>query len=828
MSTSDGVAAKTPAPDNAAESQNELDVSKLHALPSEQQELYLLSFTADLVQYTAKLDKDEVSSQQKSLKQELLKILQLSSPAPTRIIRNNIARCFGAIFTKGSRTDVYDTIIELLGIINAGKSGGDLRTKFAAAVAVGEIFATVGDSVVALANSTVAALNKLLKPSQQHTGLRSCIYSTIKKVAGGIGSPLDENTARDAWKQARNAATTDKSSTVQASACFCLEQLVKSTSYFGNTNDYENLKTTIWKVIDSPSPAVRHAAAACLASILVKSHAASGTDSVPTIRRPKKQTKKQTAAAAVAEEEGDVPERPQSPSAKKAALTLSFKLPDLLGQLSLQYCRSSTTNRARAGIGMCYKFVVKGLGTKLVEERYPEIATHLLITLLNHPTVTYNRYRLLMARKFVKHILEDTVGNEMLGETTRLSAAKWLVNEVLKDYPQVIQERSEPTKHTLTSAVSALSSIIASLGSAVASLADGCRETLLQILQHPSFTVQIHVAQCIRNFVLACPHYLLTCATICMNSLNREIGQLSTQRQSSGRCLGYAHGLAAILSTSRVQPLYGSVDVYSRVLSQATELLKTSGSSELRIANTQIQVAWILIGGLMPLGPSFTKIHLSQLLLLWKNALPKALPKEDLTNRGPLEMSFLAQVRECALGSILVFLEFNSKLVTADGAKRIAAMLQNTIVFLDNLPRLKTPEDISQRLSPSLQLADFATMVRRRVLQCFTKLVELNQPNLSDILSLSNILGLAISSFADPEVTSANPLETSIASSAANFESLWELDDNFGFGVTGLVKEFANQAFSGRQNGDGSQFCGAREPTSQAIDGTVSSMWALL
>lgn len=824
MSTSDNAPPQTTAPDNVVEPRNELDVSKLHALPSEQQELYLLTFTADLVQSTANLSKDELLSQHKFIKQELFKILKLASPSPTRIIRNNIGRCFGVLFEKGNRADAYDTVVELLVIIQAGKSE-DIRTKSAAVVALGEIFATVGESVGGKANATCIALQKLFKSAQNNAGLRSSIYVALRKVASGIGFPLEESTARDIWKHARTAAIGDKATTVQTSACLCLEQLAKTTSYFANVNDFENLKSTIWKIIDSPSPTVRHAAAACLATTLVKSHATSGNDPVPTIRRPKKPAKKKQGPVEAAQED-DIPERPQSPSGKKAEPTLSFMLPDLFAHLSQQYCRISTTNRARAGIAVCYKLVVRGLGSRVVEERYPDITNHLLITLLNHPTVIYNRYRLLMTRKFVKHILEDTVGHELLGEMSRMSAAKWLINGILKDYPKVLEERPEPSKHTLTSAVSALSSIISSLGSAIASLADGCREALLQAIQHPSYTVQIYVAQCMRNFVLACPHYLLTCVTVCMNSLNREIGQLSTPRQSTRRCLGFAHGLAAMLSTSRLQPLYGSVDVYSRVLSQATELLKTSSNSELRVASTQIQVAWILIGGLMPLGPSFTKIHLTQLLLLWKNALPKPLSKDNLAKRGPLEISFLAHVRECALGSILVFLEFNSKLVTADGARRIAAMLQNTISFLDILPRLKSSGDISQRLSPSLQLADYSTMVRRRVLQCFAKLVSLNQPNVADILSLSNILGLAMSSFADPDVVSANPLETSIAGSPANFDNLWDLDDNFGFGVTGLAREFSSQAFSGRQNGLASRG-NAYESTNEAIDSPVRIPYAL-
>nr|KMM71425.1 hypothetical protein CPAG_07732 [Coccidioides posadasii RMSCC 3488] len=792
----------------------ELDVSKLHALPSEQQDLYLLTFTTDLVKYTAKLDKDGIFSQQEFIKRELFKIIKLQSPVPTRLIRNNIGRCFGAIFTKGNRAILYDTVNELIGILNAGKNEVDLKAKFAAAVALGEIFTVAGGSLINQSSLTCAVLLKLFKSSQQHAGLRSSLYTAIRKVVAGIGTPVDESTAKDIWKHARNAAVSDKAYSVQASACLCLEQLIKSTPYFNNLSDFENLKSTIWKVIDSPVTSVRHASAACFAAILLKGHTVGGQVDVPIVKLPKKPLKKPDPAAV----EDEIPERPQSPSGRKSEATLALKLPDLLLQLSVQYCRTSTGNRARAGIAVCYKLFLRGLGEKLVEERYAEIARHLLFTLLNHATIVNNRYRLLMTRKFIKHILEDVVGSEILSESGQLSAAKWLINDVLKDYPQVMQERREPSKHTLTCAVSALSSLISSLGSAIGTIAESFREALLQDLQHPSYTVQIYVSHCLRNFVLACPQQLLSCITICMNSLHREIGQLSTPRQSSRRCLGYAHGLASMLSTSRLQPLYGSVDIYSRVLSQATDLLKTSGSSELRTASTQIQVAWILIGGLLPLGPNFTKIHLSQLLLLWKNALPRALPKDDLAKRSPLELSFLAHVRECALSSILVFLEFNSKLVTSDGAKRIATMLQNTVVFLENLPRIKSSEDISQRLSPSLQLKDYPVLVRRRVLQCFEKLVNLSHTNVADILSLSNVLGLAISSFADPDVS--NPLDSSVASAATSFENLWDLDDNFGFGVTGLAMEFSQNSDHKGHN------IGARQLPSNAdrvIDSTLIS-----
>lgn len=798
----------------------ELDIPKLHALPSEQQDLYLLTFTSDLVQFISGLETAQVTANQKSLKKELFNILTLSSPTITRILRNNLGRCFGAILTKGDRGILFETITDLLGILNASKSEAELKTKFAAAHCLGEVFATAGESAFMQSNVATSSMLKLLKSSSNHTGLRGVVFSVLRKIVVGIGVPIDEVTARDIWKQARNATSSDKSTFVQVNACRCLEQLINMTPFFDNTNDFENLKTVMWKVIDSANAPVRHASAACLGRALVNLHATEAhvvAAPKPKSKKSKRVSKKPTGRLAEEEEE-DIPE-PSAP--KKAESRLFFLLPDLLRQLSSQYLKSTTSNRSRAGICICYKYVLRNLGDKVVEDKYGQIASNLLIELLNHPTVTYNRFRLLMTRKFVKTILEDTIGREMLQESSQLNAARWLINEILKDYPQAIQERREPSKYTLTSAISTLSSLISSLGSAFGVHADGCRDALLQVLPHPSYTVQIHAAHCLRSFVLACPHELLSCVTICMNSLSREMGQLATPRQSPRRCVGYANGLSAMLSTSRLQPLYGAVDVFARIFSQATDLLKISSTSELRVASTQIQVAWILIGGLMPLGPSFVKIHLSQLMLLWKNALPKHLSKENSAQPSTLETSFLAHVRECALSALLVFMKFNSKLITADGAKRISTMLQNSVEFLDDLPRPKSMEEISQRLHPSLQLHDFTTMVRRRVLQCFSMLVHVHHPSHGDVISQSSLLGLAVSSFADPDAQ-PRPLESSIAASTGQFDGLWDLCDNYGFGVTGLAREYIHVVQSGSHGNDHAPSWSAIDAADQAVDDALT------
>jgi hypothetical protein len=223
----------------------------------------------------------------------------------------------------------------------------------------------------------------------------------------------------------------------------------------------------------------------------------------------------------------------------------------------------------------------------------------------------------------------------------------------------------------------------------------------------------------------------------------------------------------------------------------------------------------------MTLGPNFVKIHLSQLLLLWKNALPKPLNRDNMVQRNLFELSFLTHVRECALGSILTFLEFNSRLLTLDVTKRLAAMLQNTTMFLNTLPTKKTTDDVAQKLSPALQLHDFDLMVRRRVLQCYTKLVELSPASSNEVLLQTNLLPFAVASFAEPDNYTSSSFSTAIASAAGSFESIWEVADNHGFGVNGLVRGYDVKPLPGEHETGSRHHWVTRHGPEAIIDRTV-------
>jgi hypothetical protein len=579
---------------------------------------------------------------------------------------------------------------------------------------------------------------------------------------------------------------------VLVSASNCLKALVAHTPYFRNSSDCDKLETSVYKAFDSPAPLVRHAAASCFAEALAQGYTEPAPgENISKGRKTKPKLKRQSTHPGIVGDDDDIPARSESPAPSgKRTQDLALSLVDMLKLLASHYVKQTTSNRTRAAIGVCYGKLFRRLGENLVENNYLHIVDILTGDILGNATIYNNRYRLLLSRRIIDTVLHDVIGKKILGESGQIKVAECLINSILKNYPQALPERPEPSKQTLITALRAVASLIECLGSAANNFAESCREGLLQVFQHLSYSVQVFASHCMKVFVVACPQQLLSCLSVCMNSLTRELSLLAGGRNSQRRCIGLAHGLSATLSASPLRPLHGSLDIYSRVLSMATNLLKSSGQSELRVSSTQIQVAWILIGGLMSLGPNFVKIHLSQLLLLWKNALPKPLAKDTTSSRSILEASFLTHVRECALGSILAFLEYNNRLLTVDVSKRIATMLQSTTAFLKTLPSKKTTEDVAQRLTPAIQLQDLEMMVQRRVLQCYVKLVNQSPAGGSEALLQSNLLTLAISLFADPENYAQGSLSVTIANSAATFESVWDVGDNNGFGVTGLVSGF--------------------------------------
>ncbi|RMZ89528.1 hypothetical protein DV736_g3242, partial [Chaetothyriales sp. CBS 134916] len=761
----------------------ELDVSKLHALPTEQQDLFLLTFVSDLRHVVEGLAADGLPPQQAAIKREVIKIVGLGAPVPSRIIRHTVAKTLADAFGRGSGSLLYETVNELLAILNAGKVDKEIAAKHGAVACLGELFASAGDRTVSMSGIVGQSLLKVLKVS--HVGVRGSVFFSLSRFVEGLHASIDESLARDIWKASRSAASGDKSSFVQKNALRCLQVLATQTPYFNNSSDFDNLKSTAWKTLDSPVPAVRFAVSKTLAAALVRAYSESNSHDVPAIKKPKKSTKKQGAIADDEEES----ERAVSPApGSKPSVQLSLTLSDILRVLSAQFVKLATTNRARAGIGSCYKLILRQLPQKAVEDNFGRICEQLFLEIVDHPSLIHHRHRFLLARNIVARVLDSIVHSGIFTENAHINAARYLINNILKNYPKVIPERREPSKRVLPAALETLNLLMEQLGSATATLQDSCRETLSQVMHHPSYTVQTYAGLCFRTFVLACPSQLVPSIELMLTRLRKYLDPGGEHKQSIRACHGPSLSIAAMLYSASRKPIFGSLAIYSKVFSYSTELLKSSATSDLRLSATQVQVAWTLIGGLMNLGPSFVKVHLNQLLLLWRNAMPPPLTHENASQRSPLEFSFLCHVRECAMNGLLTFLTSCSSIITTDGSRRISTMLQNTVQFLNSLPASRQSEEMAHRLVPAKQLQDMAVLLRRRVLQCYVGLGGVKHIDIIESLSHSDLMGLAISTFTSPDRPSDRRLEASLASSASNYDGLSEVGDNWAFGVSSLMQ----------------------------------------
>jgi hypothetical protein len=281
--------------------------------------------------------------------------------------------------------------------------------------------------------------------------------------------------------------------------------------------------------------------------------------------------------------------------------------------------------------------------------------------------------------------------------------------------------------------------------------------------------------------------------------LQNDISSVSNPAASADiqrRIVGHSYGLAALVSTIPRRPLYVSYDLSAKILDIATQLLKRAGDHEIGTSAVEIETAWTCVASLMTLGPNFIRAHLSQLLVLWRNALPKPTSKDTSHGnaRTKADWSFLMRVKESALSAIFNFLLHNSPtLVTLDVARRLSSLLTNALNFVNAFISQHKDEvrETSAALADPDALVTREAMLRRRIFQCFSSL---GFATLSDSTQVA-LLGSTSQLFAGADSALGSSAQGAIASSSGTFVSVWQSTDGYAYGLTSL------NAASGEQSG---------------------------
>lgn len=297
---------------------------------------------------------------------------------------------------------------------------------------------------------------------------------------------------------------------------------------------------------------------------------------------------------------------------------------------------------------------------------------------------------------------------------------------------------------------------------------------------------------CVRCFCTAVPTNILQLLPKSLNLLEKNLGNLTnpaTTVQVYRRTIAYAYTVSTIMSVFPRHPIYTSFDLSARAMSLANQLVKQTNKDP-KIACVQVQVAWTLISSVMCLGPNLVKIHLPQLLLLWKSALPKPTGKEANGIRSESEWSYLFHTRECVISSVYSFLAHNSQsLVTLDIAKRVAALLNNTLAFLATAPTSFAATTMSPCTPYETRVVDQHYSLRRRIFQCFITI----KPLLSTYeSSLSSLLRNSLSIFTELDKLSPSlgAHHQVTATVPGQYVSVWNTADGHGYGVTSKMQGY--------------------------------------
>lgn len=503
-----------------------------------------------------------------------------------------------------------------------------------------------------------------------------------------------------------------------------------------NVSEFENLLVGLSKGLENSSSSVRRSFANLFAIILCNSQK-SPRIFKSTSASPPKNTENQTLFSYV--------------------LSVSDMLSLLPRMYFYEYQSFGSTPKpftkeVKVAIIESYVFVFRNLGVGFIEENY-SLITKILVEFCANPKLAQSSADAHLARECAAFLLREVIGKS-LSETGQVLAIKELVSRLnVGDNSVVLEEAS------LVCILDEISALLYELGSAAFVVQDQLVDNLFRLSLHTSHSVRLAVAAALRSLCLALPNHLSKLVTKLAALIQKESGLLSPDRNESiDRLVGLGHILSALIRVIPLRPLFASYDEAAQIFSLSTQMLRASLSAkDFRVMTCQAQVAWALIGSLMSLGPHFVKVHISQLLLIWKNVLPKIQPKDSVGTRHESEWTYILVSRNAALAALHSFLVFNCKeLVTLDVAKRIVVCLNNVLQFFSTLAGIYS--GISEQHAPipaQLRLYEHECLLKKRLFQCF---VQLGVPQNYDSI-FTVLMKFTIDTFAaDPEKLERFPL----------------------------------------------------------------------
>ncbi|WVQ76597.1 hypothetical protein IAR50_006269 [Cryptococcus sp. DSM 104548] len=750
-------------------------------------DLSLLHWLRQAEQAIEQLDPEQLSPQIQPLHAFFLKLL-LPSPNPTlpkpgRPIRHLLTRCLVNLHKRVESRTLFDFVQSLVRAISDGGSKGmstaENVSRVACWYAIGEVIKEHGKNMMSFMAEICTSSQKVLRNTNLSVLLRTQSLVAFSKSLYSAGRALPDALLKDLLKSLRYGLQ-DKALPVQRATAetFVSLHLYSPVLHLQQTLDL--ITPLAYKSLETADHTTRRALSRMLAHFLAATQApGSGVVQVDA----KKKTD---------EDNSGEPTVITSAPEDKSAKTL-VTIQEMLKYISVPYNRPQSPRKLRNALIDVYATLFSTLGAEYVEANYAEIVKHIMTEIVTPQKGPTSRYEELATRAAADLLLRDLIGERLLSEPGQVNAIRELVGSYLKKWqPTLLPGQPKIDKNVLIIALREIAGLLEQLGNAPAQIIELLAEPVVRLLGHESYSVRLAATYTLRRFCHINPSQLPRLLNVLVADIQKDLGYLpspTAPKDLTQRLTGKSLGLSALIAVSAARPLYVSHDVPTKVFDMAVSLLKQSSDHDIPRASVEVQVAWNLVAGLMSLGPSFVKIHLPQLLVLWRNALPKPSSKDtSVGERGEAEWSYLLQVRECTLSAVLNFLTHNESLVNIDVARRLATLFTNTLNFVNGfatayaeaLREQATSPNPSPMFTSDPSLVDREATLRRRVLECFTAL----GPSSATESTQPALLQAAITVFADPENYSGSNTQAVIAAQSGNFAGVWYAADGYAFGLT--------------------------------------------
>ncbi|XP_061467577.1 HEAT repeat-containing protein 5A isoform X3 [Rhineura floridana] len=580
-----------------------------------------LRFLEKLLPATSRAD---IKEKQSKLVEQLVSLLT-SSPGPPA--RQLIAKNLAILYSSGDTFSVHQTIDKCNELIRSkDDSPSYLPTKLAAVVCLGCLYKKLGRILGNSFMDTVGNILKAIKNAESQG--RYEIMLSLQNILKGLGVAAIP-CHRDIYKAARSCLT-DRSMAVRCAAAKCLLELQNEATFMWST-DLDSVVTLCFKSFEGSDYDVQLAVSKLLGKVLV---------------------------SAVTSKQGTA-------SARQNVHKISFE--EALELLSTGFLRgssgflrasgdilkgtSSVSRDVRVGVTQAYVVFISTLGGQWLERNFSALFSHVLdLVSQSHPKAIQTQMDTLCRRRCISFILRATVGG-LLGEKAQIATAKeicqaiWKLKKVMD---AAVSDGNMETRvgstdvvasqHMLICSLEELGNLIHSLGTTAAPVLQdssaGVLDAVVSIILHPSISVQLAAAWCLRCIAVALPCFLSPL-------LDRCIGRLTALKSSPEAVTGYSFAIAALLGAVRMCPL-GIPHCKGKVIMMVAEDLLRSASQNSRISVQRMQSGWLLIAALMTLGPAVVQHHLPRMLSLWKCVFP--ISPKDLETEKSRGDSFTWQV----------------------------------------------------------------------------------------------------------------------------------------------------------------------------------------